>query len=66
MVFGPVANAQQLDDISGGTASLYRPDNQAKQKEAFTGGTCVIETGAFPIGFNLNPVVDRSFFQLKP
>jgi hypothetical protein len=56
--FGQVAHAQQADIISGGTASLYRPDNQAKQKEAFTGGTCVIETGAFPIGFNAYVVPD--------
>lgn len=58
MSFGLIAHAQQGDVISGGTASLYRPDNQAKQKEAFTGGTCVIETGAFPIGFNAYVVPD--------
>jgi hypothetical protein len=58
MSFGPTAHAQQAEDISGGTASLYRPDNQAKQKEAFTGGTCVIETGAFPIGFSAYVVPD--------
>jgi hypothetical protein len=56
--FAPAALAQQGEVISGGTASLYRPDNQAKQKEAFTGGTCVIETGAFPIGFNAYVVPD--------
>ena len=56
--FGPTAHAQQDEVISGGTASLIRPDNQAKQKEAFTGGTCVIETGAFPIGFNAYVVPD--------
>ena len=55
---GPTAHAQQDEVISGGTASLIRPDNQAKQKEAFTGGTCVIETGAFPIGFNAYVVPD--------
>lgn len=61
MVFWPVAHAQQADkaeNISGGTASLYRPDNHAKQKEAISGGTCVIQTGAFPIGFNAYVVPD--------
>lgn len=58
MALWPAAHAQQADNIYGGTTSLYRPDNHAKQKEAITGGTCVIESGAFPIGFNAYVVPD--------
>ncbi len=54
LAFLPAAHAQQAGD----GWQLFRPDNQAKQKEAISGGACVVQTGAFPVGFNAYVVPD--------
>ena len=48
----PVAHAQQTANVSSGAWQPHRPDNQPKQKEAISGGACLIQSGAFPVGFN--------------
>jgi hypothetical protein len=48
----PVSHAQQGTSEISTEWRTYRPDNHAKQKEAISGGTCVVQTGAFPVGFN--------------
>jgi hypothetical protein len=48
----PVSKAQQDTGEVSTEWRTYRPDNHAKQKEAISGGTCVVQTGAFPVGFN--------------
>jgi hypothetical protein len=48
----PVLKAQQNTGEVSTEWRTYRPDNHAKQKEAISGGTCVVQTGAFPVGFN--------------
>jgi hypothetical protein len=50
--------AQQVTSETGTEWRAYRPDNHAKQKEAISGGTCVVQTGAFPVGFNAYVVPD--------
>ena len=54
----PVVNAQEITSDPGKEWRPYRPDNQAKQKEAISGGACVVQTGAFPVGFNAYVVPD--------
>ncbi|MDQ3186436.1 MAG: hypothetical protein M3Q16_08310 [Pseudomonadota bacterium] len=58
LAFLSIAHAQQTDSISGDSWQLHRPDNQAKQKESISGGACVVQTGAFPVGFNAYVVPD--------
>lgn len=58
LAFFPTAQAQRTGSVSGDTWQLHRPDNHAKQKEAITGGACVVQTGAFPVGFNAYVVPD--------
>lgn len=48
----PASKAQQNTGEVSTEWRTYRPDNHAKQKEAISGGTCVVQTGAFPVGFN--------------
>jgi hypothetical protein len=57
LVFSPAALAQQAG-ASSETLQLHRPDNHATQKESISGGACVVETGAFPVGFNAYVVPD--------
>ena len=52
LAISPVAHAQQTGTVSSGAWQPHRPDNQPKQKEAISGGACLIQTGAFPVGFN--------------
>lgn len=54
----PISKAQQSAGEISTQWRTYRPDNQAKQKEAISGGTCVVQTGAFPVGFNAYVVPD--------
>jgi hypothetical protein len=54
----PVSKAQQDTGEISTEWRTYRPDNHAKQKEAISGGTCVVQTGAFPVGFNAYVVPD--------
>ena len=58
LVFLPTAHAQQTDNVSSGAWQPHRPDNQPKQKEAISGGACIVQTGAFPVGFNAYVVPD--------
>jgi hypothetical protein len=57
LAFPPTVLAQQTEGSSG-TLQLHRPDNQPTQKESISGGACVVETGAFPVGFNAYVVPD--------
>ena len=57
-VFLPVVHAQQTDSSPGRAWQPHRPDNQPKQKEAISGGACIVQTGAFPVGFNAYVVPD--------
>ncbi len=50
---GP-ANRQRLQR----RVAAPSPDNQPKQKEAISGGACIVQTGAFPVGFNAYVVPD--------
>lgn len=52
LVLLPAAHAQQADNVSGSAWQPHRPDNQPKQKEGLSGGACIVETGAFQVGFN--------------
>lgn len=54
----PIAHAQQIQGGADSAMRLHRPDNQAKQKESISGGTCAVQTGAFPVGFNAYVVPD--------
>jgi hypothetical protein len=58
LVFLPTAHAQQTDNVSSGAWQPHRPDNQPKQKEAISGGACIVQTGAFSVGFNAYVVPD--------
>lgn len=55
--FSPASQAQQAQQTDGGWRP-FRPDNQAKQKESISGGACIIQAGAFPVGFNAYVVPD--------
>src|SRR5687768_3922065 len=57
LAFPPTALGQRTDGSSA-TLQLHRPDNHATQKESISGGACVVETGAFPVGFNAYVVPD--------
>lgn len=52
--FSPASQAQQASD----GWRPFRPDNQAKQKESISGGACIVQAGAFPVGFNAYVVPD--------
>lgn len=56
LAFLPPAYGQQ--GASTEALQLHRPDNHATQKESISGGACVVETGAFPVGFNAYVVPD--------
>ena len=56
--FTPILHAQQGEGDSREKWRLHRPDNQAKQKESISGGACIVQTGAFPVGFNAYVVPD--------
>lgn len=58
LVFLPAAHAQQTGNVPGSGWQPHRPDNQPKQKEAISGGACIVQTGAFPVGFNAYVVPD--------
>lgn len=66
LVFLPAAHAQQTGNISGDAWQPHRPDNQPKQKEAISGGACIIQTGAFPVGFNAYVVPDGDHPSFPP
>lgn len=53
LAFSPITHALQAEALQ-----LHRPDNHATQKESISGGACVVETGAFPVGFNAYVVPD--------
>src|SRR5687768_5104517 len=53
LAFSPVTHAQQTEALQ-----LHRPDNHATQKESISGGACIVQTGAFPVGFNAYVVPD--------
>ena len=65
LVFSPGAFAQQTEDSSE-TLKLHRPDNHATQKESISGGACVVETGAFPVGFNAYVVPEGTILHILP
>ncbi|MBA4143248.1 MAG: hypothetical protein H0X43_09650 [Nitrosospira sp.] len=62
----PAAHAQQGGGVADDGWRLHRPENRTVQKEAISGGTCVIETGAFPIGFNAYVVPDGDHPSFPP
>lgn len=47
LTYLPIAFAEEADVVPQKT---FQP--ASKQKEEFSGGACVIQTGAFPVGFN--------------
>ncbi|SEO66289.1 hypothetical protein [Nitrosovibrio sp. Nv6] len=53
LAFSQVTHAQQTEALQ-----LHRPDNHATQKESISGGACIVQTGAFPVGFNAYVVPD--------
>ncbi|SOD42007.1 hypothetical protein [Nitrosovibrio sp. Nv4] len=53
LAFSPATHAQQTEALQ-----LHRPDNHATQKESISGGACIVQTGAFPVGFNAYVVPD--------
>lgn len=55
--FPLVSNAQEGEDSSN-SFRIPRPENRTKQKESFSSGACVVESGAFPVGFNAYVVPD--------
>lgn len=65
LAFPPTALAQQTGGSSA-TLQLHRPDNQPTQKESISGGACVVETGAFPVGFNAYVVPDGNHPSYPP
>jgi hypothetical protein len=52
-----VSNAEEAEDFSN-SLRIPRPENRTKQKESFSSGACVVESGAFPVGFNAYVVPD--------
>lgn len=50
-----ISNAQE---DSSNSLRIPRPENRTKQKESFSSGACVVESGAFPVGFNAYVVPD--------
>ncbi|SCY59179.1 hypothetical protein [Nitrosospira sp. Nsp13] len=64
--FLPATHAQQTGNIPGDAWQPHRPDNQPKQKEAISGGACIVQTGAFPVGFNAYVVPDGDHPSFPP
>ncbi|SFW13224.1 hypothetical protein [Nitrosovibrio sp. Nv17] len=55
--FPAASGAQEAEDFSS-SLRAPRPENRTRQKESFSSGACVVETGAFPVGFNAYVVPD--------
>ena len=64
-MFSFVSNAQEAEDSSN-SLRIPRPENRTKQKESFSSSACVVESGAFPVGFIAYVVPDRDHPSYPP